>query len=120
MLTRVLPPGVAWQAAGNDLYFLDFRDTVWTLGRFVLEGGNPPDPATYHEAVPWALTFSLYLPAWLLLAAVPAPLRYLTAVVVFQVVSLTVPSSCVVPVAVGLGMDLRGEVTRRRSDRSAC
>jgi hypothetical protein len=90
MLSNPLPPGVPWRGAGIDRYFLDFRDTVWTPGRFLLEGGNPYDPDAYRAAYPWALSFSLYAPVWLLLAAALSPLPYLISIIVFQVLSLAV------------------------------
>lgn len=73
-----------------DRSFLDFRDTIWVPGRFMLDGGNPYDPDTYLTTYPWALPFSTYIPAWLLLAAVLAPLPYLISVAVFQALSLGV------------------------------
>jgi hypothetical protein len=90
MLAHPLPPGVPWLESGNDRYFLDFRDTIWTPGRFLLEGGNPYDPQSYQAAYPWALAFSLYAPVWLVLAAALAPLPYLASIIVFQVISLAV------------------------------
>ena len=90
MLAHPLPPGVPWLESGTDRYFLDFRDTIWTPGRFLLEGGNPYDPQSYQAAYPWALAFSLYAPVWLILAAALAPLPYLASIIVFQVISLAV------------------------------
>jgi len=88
MLSNPILPGESFR--GSDRYFLDFRDTIWTPGRFLLGGGNPYDPETYLAANPWALPFSLYTPAWLLLAGVLALLPYLVSVAVFQVLSLGV------------------------------
>jgi len=88
MLSNPILPGESFR--GSDRYFLDFRDTIWTPGRFLLGGGNPYDPETYLAANPWALPFSLYAPAWLLLAGVLASLPYLVSVIVFQVISLGV------------------------------
>lgn len=73
-----------------DGYFLDFRDTVWTPGRYLLDGGNPYDPDAYLAAHPWALPFSAYAPAWLLLGVGLAPLPFLGSVVLFQLISLAV------------------------------
>ncbi|MGH3828885.1 MAG: hypothetical protein ACRDRS_00315 [Pseudonocardiaceae bacterium] len=89
MLRHPILPGEHYRISG-DRYFGDFRDTVWTPGRFLLRGGNPYDPGTYLAANPWALPFSLYTPAWLLLAGVLAPLPYLVSVAVYQVLSLGV------------------------------
>jgi len=89
MLAHPLPPGVPW-LEGNDRYFLDFRDTIWTPGRFLLDGGNPYDPQSYQAAYPWALASSLYAPVWLILAAALAPLPYLASIIVFEVISLAV------------------------------
>ncbi len=88
MLSAPILPGEHWR--GSTGYFLDYRDTIWTPGQFLLAGGNPYDPDTYRAVYPWALAFSLYAPAWLLLAAVLAPLPYLASVVVFQVIALGV------------------------------
>jgi hypothetical protein len=90
MLSSPLLPGDPWRGSGTDRYFLDFRDTIWTPGRYFLSGGNPYDPLTYQAAYPWALAFSLYAPVWLLLAGALAPLPYLASIVVFQVLSLVV------------------------------
>lgn len=90
MLANTLPSDVPWLQSGSDRYFLDFRDTIWNPGRFLLEGGNPYDPQSYHAAYPWALAFSLYAPVWLILAAVLAPLPYMASIVVFEVISLAV------------------------------
>lgn len=87
-LSNPIMPGEMFR--GSERYFLDFRDTIWTPGRFLLDGGNPYDPDTYLAAHPWALPFSLYTPAWLLLAVVIAPLPYLISVGVFQLLSLGV------------------------------
>ena len=88
MLSNPILPGESFR--GSDRYFIDLRDTIWTPGRFLLDGGNPYDPETYLVANPWALPFSLYTPAWLLLAGVLALLPYLVSVAVFQVLSLGV------------------------------
>lgn len=90
MLSSPILPGDPWRGSGTARYFLDFRDTIWTPGRYLLSGGNPYDPVAYQAAYPWALAFSLYAPAWLLLAAALAPLPYLVSVAVFQVLSLIV------------------------------
>jgi hypothetical protein len=88
MLSNPILPGEFWR--GSSGYFLDYRDTIWTPGQFLLAGGNPYDPETYQAVYPWALAFSLYAPAWLLLAAALAPLPYLVSVIVFQVIALGV------------------------------
>ena len=88
MLGRPILPGDPWRGSGTARYFLDFRDTIWTPGRYLLSGGNPYDPVAYQAAYPWALAFSLYAPAWLLLAALLAPLPYLVSIMVFQALSL--------------------------------
>lgn len=88
LFSNPILPGESFR--GSDKHFLDFRDTIWTPGRFMLEGGNPYDPDTYLTANPWALPFSLYTPAWLLLAAVLAPFPYLISVAIFQALSLGV------------------------------
>ena len=90
MLSSPILPGDPWRGSGTARYFLDFRDTIWTPGRYFLSGGNPYDPVAYQAAYPWALAFSLYAPAWLLLAAALAPLPYLVSIVVFQLLSLVV------------------------------
>jgi hypothetical protein len=69
-------------------YFLDFRDTVWTPGRFLLTGGNPYDPEIYLQANPWAWPFGVYAPVWLFLGLILGPLPFLAAVVVYQVIAL--------------------------------
>lgn len=71
-------------------YFLDFRDTVWWPGRYLLDGGNPYDPDTYLAEHPWALPFSLYTPAFLLFGVVLAPLPFIVSVALFQVISLAI------------------------------
>lgn len=86
MLNNPVLPGESFRGAEG--YFLDFRDTIWTPGRFMLGGGNPYDPEAYLAANPWALPFSLYTPAWLLLAVVLAPLPFLVSVLVFQAISV--------------------------------
>ena len=88
LFSNPILPGEPYR--GSDGNFLDLRDTIWTPGRFMLEGGNPYDPNTYLTANPWALPFSLYTPAWLLLAAVLALLPYLVSVAVFQALSIGV------------------------------
>lgn len=75
---------------GTERAYLDLRDTIWTPGRYLLGGGNPYDPDAYLAAHPWALPFSLYAPAWLLLAIAFAPLPYLLSLAAFQVASLAV------------------------------
>jgi hypothetical protein len=48
MLSNVLMPEEPYHGSGK--YFLDFRDTIWTPGRHLLEGGNPYDPEGYLAA----------------------------------------------------------------------
>ena len=72
----------------DDGYFLDFRDTVWTPGRYLLAGGNPYDPEIYLQANPWAWQFGVYAPVWLFLGLILGPLPFLAAVVVYQVIAL--------------------------------
>lgn len=79
-------PGEPWRT--TDGHFRDFRDIVWTPGRYLLEGGNPYDPGPYLAAHPWAQQFSPYPPAWLLLGVLLAPLPFLVSAVVFQALSL--------------------------------
>ena len=88
MFAHPILPGESYR--GADGYFLDFRDTVWAPGRYLLGGGDPYDPDTYLAEFPWALPMSLYTPAWLNLAVVLAPLPYLLSVAVFQIISIGV------------------------------
>lgn len=82
--------GLTEPAQGFTGSFLDFRDTVVTPGRYLLGGGNPYDPDAYLAANPWALPFSLYCPAWLVLGVLLAPLPFPVAIVLFQAVSVAV------------------------------
>lgn len=88
MFGQPIRPGESYR--GFEGYFLDFRNTIWTPGRFLLDGGNPYDPDAYLAENPWELPFSLYAPAWLGLAVILAPLPYLASVAVFQVLSIGV------------------------------
>lgn len=88
MFSNPIMPGESFR--GSDRHFIDLRDTIWTPGRFMLGGGNPYDPDTYLVANPWALPFSLYTPAWLLLAGALALLPYLVSLAVFQMISISV------------------------------
>lgn len=81
-------PGEPWQT--TDGHFRDFRDVIWTPGRYLLGGGNPYDPGPYLAAHPWAQQFSPYPPVWLVLGVVLAPLPFLVSAVVFQALSLGV------------------------------
>lgn len=80
-------PGEPWQSQGQ---LVDFRDSVWTPGRYLLSGGNPYDTATYLAAVPWTQGLALYAPAWLLVSVPLAPLPYLVANAIYQVLGITV------------------------------
>ncbi len=80
-------PGEPWQSQGQ---LVDFRDSVWTPGRYLLSGGNPFDTASYLAAVPWTQGLALYAPAWLLVSLPLAPLPYLIANGLYQVLGISV------------------------------
>ncbi len=86
MLADPSLPGEPWQTSEGHLE--DFRDIVWAPGRYLLSGGNPYDPVPYLAANPWALQFSPYPPAWLLLGVLLAPMPFLVAAVAFLALSL--------------------------------
>lgn len=88
MLSDPVLPGEDWRTASG--YLLDFRDIIVGPGRFVLDGGNPYDPATYLVENPWAQEFDPYAPAWLLLAVLLAPLPFLISAAVFQILSVCI------------------------------
>lgn len=80
-------PGEPWQSQGQ---LVDFRDSVWMPGRYLLSGGNPYDTATYLQAVPWTQGLALYAPAWLVVGATLGGLPYLLANGIYQLLGITV------------------------------
>jgi hypothetical protein len=80
-------PGESWQSQGQ---LVDFRDSVWTPGRYLLSCGNPYDTAAYLRAVPWTQGLALYAPAWLLFGVVLGPLPYLVANAIYQAIGIIV------------------------------
>ncbi|MGQ0576676.1 MAG: glycosyltransferase 87 family protein [Pseudonocardia sp.] len=80
-------PGEPWQSQGQ---LVDFRDSVWTPGGYLLAGGNPYDTGTYLADVPWTQGLALYAPAWLLVALPLAPLPFLVANGIYQLLGMTV------------------------------
>lgn len=80
-------PGESWESQGQ---LVDFRDTVWVTGRYLLAGGNPYDTATFLAAVPWTQGLALYPPAWLLFGVTLGPLPYLPANAVYQLIGVGV------------------------------
>lgn len=90
MLADPLLPGDPWQQFQSTRHLGDFREVVWTPGRFLLDGGNPYDPVTYLAAHPWAQQFSPYPPVWLLLGMALGPLPFLVSAGIFQVLAVGV------------------------------
>jgi hypothetical protein len=78
-------PGDPWQSQGH---LTDFRDSVWTPGRYLLGGGNPYDTATYLQAVPWTQGLALYAPAWLVVGLLLGGLPYLLANAIYQMLGI--------------------------------
>ncbi len=81
-LSDLTYPGMPWQVPHE---MADFRDTIWGPGRYLWEGGNPYDPATYLATHPWAQEFDPYAPAWLLLSAALALLPFGAAAAAYLV-----------------------------------
>src|SRR5690348_10613673 len=66
-------PGMPWE---DPHAMADFRDTIWVPGRWLLDGGNPYDPAAYLSANPGSQELDPYAPAWLLMAMLFALLPF--------------------------------------------
>jgi hypothetical protein len=80
-------PGDPWQSQGQ---LVDFRDSVWTPGGYLLGGGNPYDTATYLRDVPWTQGLALYAPAWLLVGISLGWLPFLLANAIYQCLGIAV------------------------------
>jgi hypothetical protein len=78
-------PGDPWQSQGQ---LVDFRDSVWTPGGYLLGGGNPYDTATYLHDVPWTQGLALYAPAWLLFGVSLGWLPFLLANAIYQAMGI--------------------------------
>ncbi|MBA3844777.1 MAG: hypothetical protein H0X39_19525, partial [Actinobacteria bacterium] len=78
-------PGQDWRSQGQ---LVDFRDTVWVPGRYLLAGGDPYDTPVLLEAYPWTQGLPLYLPAWFLLATPVSLLPYLASNALYQLLGL--------------------------------
>ena len=84
-LSTLTYPGTPQRMAGS---MIDFRDTIWGPGRYLLNGGNPYDHAAYLAANPGAQEFDPYAPAWLLFAVPHAALPFTVAAAVYLALGL--------------------------------
>jgi hypothetical protein len=69
---------------------IDFRDTIWGPGRYLLDGGNPYDHNAYLAANSGAQEFDPYAPAWLLLAVAIGALPFDAAAAVYLVLGAVI------------------------------
>lgn len=86
-LSTLTYPGTPWQTSQS---MIDFRETIWAPGRYLLNGGNPYDHDAYLLANPGSQEFDPYAPAWFLLAVPVGALPFAVSAAVYLAVGAVV------------------------------
>jgi hypothetical protein len=86
IFSNAILPGGDWRIPGQHL--LDFRDLIYTPGRYLLGGGNPYDAPPYLDANPNSQEFDLYAPMWLWLSALLGWLPYFVGAFVYEALGI--------------------------------